>query len=99
MQEQTVTVTVTRTVLSDLEAAFDLLEWAHAQTGLYCVVSAKSDGTVSVEVGGVQAEARHATLGDEITWDGAAFTVVSPEPEPEPVAEPVQPSDVSSAWA
>lgn len=75
MKQETISVTVTRAVITDIAAARDLQDWCEAQPGLYCRITAHVDGGYRTEVGGVTADEHSVEFGDTVSWDGSQFSV------------------------
>lgn len=80
MKQETITVTVQKTVLSTLEDATALLEWTRTISNIGCSVTAGVTGDVYVQLDGTEIPTAYATLGDTVTWDGAKFSVTRPDP-------------------
>lgn len=79
MQEETITVTVTKTTLTTVADCVGLLEWSQTVPGVAVAVSARTDGQIVVQAEGDTVDTVYAELGDTIMWDGARFTVTSGE--------------------
>lgn len=78
MIEETIQVTVTRAVITDIAAARDLQDWCEQQSGLYCRITSHADGGYRIEVGGRTADEKSVEFGDVVAWDGTQFTVTKP---------------------
>lgn len=59
--------------------AVEIVEWANEIEDIYCTVSARADGTLTIELGGVNVESVAVQLGQWLVFDGERFSALSQE--------------------
>ena len=79
MIEITRSVTGMAKKLENVSDIAELLEWAHDQEDIFCMVVARTDKTYTVEVGGTTIASAVTQLGNWVVFDGDRFSVLSQE--------------------
>lgn len=59
--------------------ATEVIEWANDIDGIYCTVSARADGVLRIELGGVEVDSVEVQLGQWIFYDGERFSALTQE--------------------
>jgi len=65
--------------INNLNDVVEVMQWALGMDGLYCTASVRTDGTVFIEVGGVEVQSVQVELGQWIIFDGVRFSALTQE--------------------
>lgn len=65
--------------LQTISDVVEVLQWAIDHQGLYCTVSARTDGTWLIELGGVDTASVYPSLGEWVVYDGDNFFALTDE--------------------
>jgi len=62
-----------------LTDVIEVMQWVLDLDDLYCTASARTDGTVFMEVGGVEVQSVEVQLGQWVIFDGVRFSALTQE--------------------
>jgi len=77
MIEITRSITGMAKKLENVSDIAELLEWAHDQDDIFCMVVARTDKVYTVELGGTIIDSVVAQLGNWVVYDGDRFHVLT----------------------